>query len=191
MLEFGLLSGLLAFAVLINRWLKTSTDEHEKMRERHNKRKILHLLPVILVIMAGCDAAVTDGRNDRDGDSLVIERNVSDKDYEVYFTREDLDHLKDELPDSVGIVFSRAEYEGMRLFMTNCNRCHPGGEQGTGPSLIDKPVPDFLIHFQVRSGKGDMPAFTKEELPKEDVKKIVLFIDALREDYKAKNNTPN
>jgi mono/diheme cytochrome c family protein len=130
-----------------------------------------------------------DNDNNNHSDSLLVDSNP--RDYEVYFTQDDLDNLKDVMPDSVGKVFSAAEYTGMSLFMKNCNVCHPGGEKGKGPSLIDKPLPDFLIHFQVRNGLGDMPAFSKEELPKEDVKKIVLFIRALREDYKEYQNDPN
>jgi mono/diheme cytochrome c family protein len=79
------------------------------------------------------------------------------------------------------VGFSREEFAGMKLFMHHCNKCHPGGEKGKGPSLIDKKLPDFLIHFQIRNGLGDMPAFKEKDLPKEDVKKIIRFVRWLRE----------
>ena len=55
------------------------------------------------------------------------------------------------------------------------------GQKGKGPSLVDKKLPDFLIHFQIRNGLGDMPAFKEEDISKADVKKIILFVKLLRE----------
>lgn len=103
-----------------------------------------------------------------------------------YITQKDIDEIEKEKPDPTGnITFSRSEFQGMKLYMHHCNRCHPAGGKGKGPSLVDKKMlPDFLIHFQVRNGLGDMPKFTKEKLPKENVKKIVLFIRLLREQHK-------
>jgi cytochrome c peroxidase len=85
---------------------------------------------------------------------------------------------------SGNVVFSPREFRGMKLFMTHCNRCHPGGEKGVGPSLNDKPLPNFVIHFQIRKGLGDMPAFDKNKLSKEEVKDIVLFVRMLRDTKK-------
>lgn len=186
MLEFTLLLALVVFVIAVNRWLKTTAEEQHKLNNERNKKNIVILIPVVIGLFAACDNTAND-RNDRD--SLRVDK--TETEYEPYMTQEDFESIRDEMPDSVGKVFSRAEYEGMRLFMANCNKCHPGGEKGEGPSLIDKPLPDFLIHFQVRQGLGDMPSFTKEELPKEDVRKIVLFIKALREDYDDFQNDPN
>lgn len=79
-----------------------------------------------------------------------------------------------------GICFSETEYRGMKLFMRHCNKCHPGGEKGKGPALNDKKLPDFAIHFQVRTGMGDMPSFKKDEISKEDVKRIIEFVQLMR-----------
>lgn len=100
--------------------------------------------------------------------------------YDYVLTQADLEEKDDETDSVTRIGVSQKEMEGMRLFMKHCNRCHPGGEKGEGPSLVDQKLPDFLIHFQVRNGLGDMPSFKKEELPKEDVRKIISFIHLLR-----------
>jgi len=73
------------------------------------------------------------------------------------------------------------EFEGMKLFMRHCNKCHPGGEKGKGPSLNDKSVPNFLIHWQVRLGGGDMPKFTDEQISKAHLKQIVAFVSRMQD----------
>ncbi|WDT80226.1 MAG: cytochrome c [Candidatus Manganitrophus sp.] len=51
---------------------------------------------------------------------------------------------------------------GETIFMHACNQCHPKGEAGLGPALNNKPLPAFMIRFQVRHGLGAMPAFSKK-----------------------------
>jgi len=80
-----------------------------------------------------------------------------------------------------GLVMTHSEVEGMKLFMKNCNRCHPGGEKGKGPSLNDKPLPNFFIHLQIRVGVGDMPSFKKDELSKENIQDIIAFVKLMRQ----------
>src|SRR5690349_20262231 len=53
---------------------------------------------------------------------------------------------------------------GERIFTARCNQCHPGGAAGLGPAINNKPVPGFLVRFQVRHGLGAMPRFTKSQL---------------------------
>ena len=65
---------------------------------------------------------------------------------------------------------------GEKAFMHYCNSCHPGGKAGLGPSIINKPLPGFLIKFQVRQGFGMMPAFKKEVIPSEKLDDIVEFL---------------
>lgn len=98
-----------------------------------------------------------------------------------YVTDEDIKDLQRGEPDSSDITFTKGELRGMKLFMAHCNRCHPAGQKGKGPSLVDKKLPDFLIHFQIRNGLGDMPAFKEKDIAKDDVKKIILFVRLLRE----------
>lgn len=185
MLDLTLLLGFIIFVVVVNRWLKTSAEEQERINEQRDRRNLMILIPAFAFSFFSCN-------NDNNSSRIDSSRaDTSRANYEVYFTQQDLDSLKNEVPDSLGKVFSRREYDGMHLFMLHCNKCHPGGEKGFGPSLIDKDLPDFLIHFQVRNGLGDMPAFTKEELPKDDVKKIILFIHALHDDYKDYKSNPD
>jgi cytochrome c5 len=79
------------------------------------------------------------------------------------------------------VTMSVQQFEGMKLFMRHCNKCHPGGEQGKGPSLNDKPLPNFIVHWQVRLGVGDMPKFTEEQISTTDVDKIKAFVRMMRE----------
>jgi mono/diheme cytochrome c family protein len=81
---------------------------------------------------------------------------------------------------SGNVIFTKDELKGMRLFMTNCNRCHPAGEKAVGKSLVDKNIPDVAIRFQIRHGLGDMPSFNEDQLTDPDIDKIVSFIKILR-----------
>ena len=47
------------------------------------------------------------------------------------------------------------------LIATNAIR---EGEAGLGPEINDKPLPGFLIKFQVRHGMGTMPSFKKDRI---------------------------
>lgn len=69
-----------------------------------------------------------------------------------------------------------AAVKGQDVFMKNCNRCHPDGMGGIGPAIVNKPLPGFLIRFQVRNGLGAMPSFRKERLPKSDLDNLVKYI---------------
>jgi mono/diheme cytochrome c family protein len=69
---------------------------------------------------------------------------------------------------------------GEVVFDRNCSHCHPGGEKGLAPAINNKPLPGFLIKFQVRHGLGAMPAFSREELGDEDLRDLVLYLKALR-----------
>ena len=69
---------------------------------------------------------------------------------------------------------------GRDVWMMKCNRCHPGGEAGLGPATNDKPLPEFLIATQIRTGLGAMPAFTKEEMSDADVAAVIAYMKAIR-----------
>lgn len=77
------------------------------------------------------------------------------------------------------LVQSAAALNGQELFMENCSRCHPAGNAGLGPSIINKPVPGFLIKMQVRNGFGAMPSFDKEYLSKQELDNIVRYLKKL------------
>lgn len=114
--------------------------------------------------------------------SCEEKRNTSAGKEDVIMTQDEIKAIQREDPSSPGsVIFTANEFHGMKLFMRHCNKCHPGGEKGEGPSLNEKSLPDFLIHFQVRQGLGDMPRFTKEEISKEHLKQIILFVRLLRD----------
>jgi mono/diheme cytochrome c family protein len=66
-------------------------------------------------------------------------------------------------------------------FDRHCSHCHPGGEKGLAPALNNKPLPGFLIKFQVRHGLGAMPAFSERELPAEELDRLVAYLKELRQ----------
>ena len=72
------------------------------------------------------------------------------------------------------------EEHGREVFFRYCHTCHPGGEGGLGPGLNNKPVPGFLIKFQVRHGLGAMPSFPEERLGDEDLDDLVHYLERLR-----------
>jgi mono/diheme cytochrome c family protein len=69
---------------------------------------------------------------------------------------------------------------GREVYMQECQRCHPGGEAGVGPSLNDKPAPRFLIRLQIRQGLGAMPAFSRAQLDDQVVEDVIDYMMALR-----------
>ncbi|WP_207432278.1 c-type cytochrome [Sabulibacter ruber] len=74
---------------------------------------------------------------------------------------------------------------GRVVFMQNCQRCHPLGEAGLGPSLNNIPLPGIALRFRVRSkafflGIGRMPSFKKHEISREQMDELVVYMKALR-----------
>lgn len=69
---------------------------------------------------------------------------------------------------------------GRVAFMQNCHKCHPGGEAGLGPSINDKPLPEFLMKTQVRVGLGAMPSFSREQISDEELDELIRYLKALR-----------
>lgn len=69
---------------------------------------------------------------------------------------------------------------GETIFMHACHQCHPKGEAGLGPALNNKPLPAFMIRFQVRHGLGAMPAFSEKDLSDRDLDRVIAYLKALR-----------
>jgi mono/diheme cytochrome c family protein len=69
---------------------------------------------------------------------------------------------------------------GEVAFDRHCSYCHPGGEHGLAPAINNKPLPAFLIRFQVRHGLGAMPAISEQELPREELDAVVAYLKTLR-----------
>lgn len=70
--------------------------------------------------------------------------------------------------------------QGQVLYMKNCQKCHPQGEGGLGPALNVNPAPSFLKKFQVRHGLGVMPSFKKDELSKDELESISIYMRKLK-----------
>lgn len=69
---------------------------------------------------------------------------------------------------------------GQRAFAAYCQECHPFGETGLAPAINNKPLPGWLIRFQVRHGLGDMPAFSEDVIDDEELDQIVEYLKYLR-----------
>jgi mono/diheme cytochrome c family protein len=67
---------------------------------------------------------------------------------------------------------------GERVYMANCQKCHPGGEGGLGPAINANPAPQFIKRFQMRHGLGVMPSFKKNEISKGDLRDISKYLHA-------------
>lgn len=69
---------------------------------------------------------------------------------------------------------------GRVAFMAHCHKCHPGGEAGLGPAINDKPLPEFLMKTQVRTGLGAMPSFDHQQIGDEELEALIRYLKALR-----------
>jgi mono/diheme cytochrome c family protein len=70
---------------------------------------------------------------------------------------------------------------GERVFMKNCNQCHPLGEGGLGPPINNKPFPNAMIKAKVRTGLGgDMPSFSEQDVSSKELDQLVAYLEALR-----------
>ena len=67
---------------------------------------------------------------------------------------------------------------GERVYMMFCQKCHPAGEAGLGPSINANPAPQFIKRFQMRHGLGVMPGFSKEEISRSDLRDISKYLKA-------------
>lgn len=66
--------------------------------------------------------------------------------------------------------------EGEKVYMAFCQKCHPAGEAGLGPSINANPAPQFIKRFQVRLGLGEMPAFDSRVISKNDLKNLSQYM---------------
>lgn len=67
---------------------------------------------------------------------------------------------------------------GERVFMMNCQKCHPAGEGGLGPAINSNPAPQLVKRFQMRHGLGVMPPFHKGEIARKDLRDISKYLHA-------------
>ena len=67
--------------------------------------------------------------------------------------------------------------EGQKLYMQYCQRCHPDGEAGLGPSIFY--LPSFARKFQVRHGLGVMPEFDEKVISDKELDQLMAYLKAL------------
>ncbi|MEJ8801079.1 c-type cytochrome [Pontibacter sp. H249] len=77
-------------------------------------------------------------------------------------------------------IESEAVANGEAVYMTYCNKCHPGGAAGLGPAINNKPLPGFMIKLQVRKGFGVMPAFKEEHITDQQLDNLVAYLKELK-----------
>jgi mono/diheme cytochrome c family protein len=70
---------------------------------------------------------------------------------------------------------------GEKIFYQSCHQCHPNGQGGLGPAIVNKPLPEFLMKFQVRHGLGAMPSFGADKIPPDDLEALTSYIQAVRQ----------
>lgn len=70
--------------------------------------------------------------------------------------------------------------KGKILFEEYCATCHPKAMSGLGPAIVNKPLPEFLIKFQIRNGVGVMPAFGEDILLDKEVEQIAEYLIYIR-----------
>ena len=63
--------------------------------------------------------------------------------------------------------------------MRHCHQCHPKGEAGLAPAINGKPLPNWLIRLQVRSGLGSMPEFGENDISPAELDDLLAYLDAL------------
>jgi mono/diheme cytochrome c family protein len=73
---------------------------------------------------------------------------------------------------------------GERVFMKNCNQCHPLGEGGVGAAINNKPFPSAMLKAKVRTGLGgDMPGFSEKDVSPTELDELVAYLEALRSNH--------
>ncbi|MBW3563613.1 MAG: cytochrome c [Acidobacteria bacterium] len=84
------------------------------------------------------------------------------------------------LPITGPMELKAEQRAGQVAFMRTCHQCHPNGEGGLGPAINNKPLPSWLMKFQIRQGLGAMPAFDEDVLSDQEVDQIIAYLKELR-----------
>jgi mono/diheme cytochrome c family protein len=69
---------------------------------------------------------------------------------------------------------------GEAIFARYCTVCHPGGGQGSGPSLITGRFSAMQIKERVRQGYGRMPPFGPDIISDDELNSLVSYLQGLR-----------
>lgn len=74
---------------------------------------------------------------------------------------------------------NESEQAGEKIYMQHCQRCHPQGEAGLGPSIHW--APGFAKRFQVRHGAGAMPEFNEDHISEKEMDHLMNYLEAVKE----------
>jgi mono/diheme cytochrome c family protein len=90
-------------------------------------------------------------------------------------------HTRRTEPIAPPLMLNRPELvRGEKVFFQHCHSCHPHGGTGLGPAFNNKPLPVFLMKFQVRRGLGVMPSFDESKISSGELDDLMSYIVALR-----------
>ncbi|MEM8606199.1 MAG: cytochrome c [Myxococcota bacterium] len=64
---------------------------------------------------------------------------------------------------------------GEVVYATFCDGCHPGGQGGDGPKLIDLSASPSQMRYKVRNGSDDMPAFGESKISDQDLEALLSY----------------
>ena len=78
------------------------------------------------------------------------------------------------------VLSDKGLLRGRQLYDQHCYQCHLQGDGGMAPALNDKPLPRFLVRYQVRLGVGTMPSFGRDKLSDEELDRIADYVVHLR-----------
>ncbi|MDP2662721.1 MAG: c-type cytochrome [Dehalococcoidia bacterium] len=71
---------------------------------------------------------------------------------------------------------------GKAVFDANCTPCHPGGQQGVGPSLVGAVgrLGEAGVRNQVRNGKNVMPPFPDTRINDNQLADLIAYVATLK-----------
>ena len=113
---------------------------------------VFGILGVALLVVAGCS---------KGGTPTTPERAAADR-------AESLDAY--DFP-----IASTDVARGQVVYAEFCEGCHPGGEAGDGPKLVDLSASPSQMRYKVRNGGDDMPAFDSSKISDADLEALVAY----------------
>ena len=78
--------------------------------------------------------------------------------------------------DYAGPIASKDISTGEEVFATFCEGCHPGGDEGKGPTLMDIDWDAGLMRAQIRLGSGKMPDFGEDKISNSDLEALLAYM---------------
>lgn len=66
---------------------------------------------------------------------------------------------------------------GEVVYAEYCEGCHPGGESGDGPRIIDEGYSPAKMRWQIRTGAKDMPAFGPDKIPNDKLEALLAYTE--------------